>query len=170
VIILIDIQTVTVVITGISIIIGVILSLNSRKQELETRQAQLFMQIYNRYNTKDFHKTYGATRFIYKWADEHDFLQRYHVLGGAENLDAFADYNSMNGFFEGIGVLVKKGLIDVDIVYDLFANRIIWYWEEGFGPLATYWRNRIKDPNLYDSMEYLYNEMKKRQQQATPST
>jgi hypothetical protein len=46
-----DVQTATVVVTGISIVIGVILSINSRKQELETRQAQLFMQIYNWWNT-----------------------------------------------------------------------------------------------------------------------
>jgi hypothetical protein len=182
-----DVQTVSVVIAAISVIIGVInsirsnqkadaqrqielktqeLALQTQQQALETRQAELFMQIYNRYNTKDFQKTYGATRFIYKWTDEQDFTQRYHVLSSPENLDAFADYNAMNAFFEGVGVLVKKGLIDVDLVYDLFANRIIWYWEEGFGPLGPYWRARINDPDLYDSMEYLYHEMKQRQQTA----
>lgn len=70
-----DVQTITVVITGISIIIGVILSLNSRKQELETRQAQLFMQIYNRWNSQEITKSYGALRFKYseeEWLKEID--------------------------------------------------------------------------------------------------
>ncbi len=33
---------------------------------------------------------------------------------------------SIWAFFEGIGVLVKKGLIDVELIEDLLANRIIW--------------------------------------------
>lgn len=44
-----DVQTATVVITGISIIIGIIVYILSRQHELETRQAQLFMEIYNHY-------------------------------------------------------------------------------------------------------------------------
>jgi hypothetical protein len=58
-----DVQTATVVITGISIIIGVILSINSRKQELETRQAQLFMQVYGQWTTPEFAKAYAETRY-----------------------------------------------------------------------------------------------------------
>jgi nitrate reductase gamma subunit len=41
-----DVQTATVVITGISIIIGIIVFILSRRQETETRQAALFMEIY----------------------------------------------------------------------------------------------------------------------------
>lgn len=56
-----DVQSITVVIAGISVIVGVInpilssrradeqrqLTLNTQQQALETRQAQLFMQIYD---------------------------------------------------------------------------------------------------------------------------
>jgi hypothetical protein len=54
-----DVQTATVVVTGISIIIGIIVFIVSRKQELETRQAALFMQVYDRWSSRDAVKAYG---------------------------------------------------------------------------------------------------------------
>jgi hypothetical protein len=54
-----DIQTATVVVTGISIITGIIVFIVSRKQELETRQAALFMQVYDRWSSRDAVKAYG---------------------------------------------------------------------------------------------------------------
>jgi hypothetical protein len=75
-----DLQTVTVLITGISVIIAAVnsifssrraeeqraLTLKTQQQALETRQAQLFMQIYNRWSTKEFADAYEKLRFVYK--------------------------------------------------------------------------------------------------------
>ena len=60
-----DVQTATVVITGISIIIGIIVFILSRRQEMETRQAALFMEIYNRWSTKTTAEQYGRIRYSY---------------------------------------------------------------------------------------------------------
>jgi hypothetical protein len=51
-------------------------------------------------------------------------------------------------------------------VEDLFAGRILWFWET-FGPICEIRRKQIGDPNMYDSIEYLYNKLKQREQQAT---
>ena len=55
-----DIQTATIVITGIGVLIAAINQIymsrqtnEQRKRELETRQAELFTQIYNRWTDKD---------------------------------------------------------------------------------------------------------------------
>jgi hypothetical protein len=60
---------------------------------------------------------------------------------------------------------VKKGLLDITFVEDLFSRRIIWWWEQH---RSTYEENRkiLNDSNLYDSLEYLYNLMKQREQTA----
>jgi type II secretory pathway pseudopilin PulG len=60
-----DIQPVTVVIAGISVIIVVINSVRSNRRADEQRQVQLVSQIYNRLHEKDF-----VTQFyemIYQW-------------------------------------------------------------------------------------------------------
>ena len=67
-----DVQTISVVIAAVSVVIGVINSiLSSRRAEkndeqmLETRQAQLYMQLYNRWNSLDFAKAYTQVRYVY---------------------------------------------------------------------------------------------------------
>jgi hypothetical protein len=74
---------------------------------------------------------------------------------------------TLNTFFEGVGVLVKKGLIDIELVEDLLSQRIIWYWEHMMGPRIDYVRKAMDDPTQYDSIEYLYHEMKHRQRLTT---
>jgi hypothetical protein len=75
----------------------------------------------------------------------------------------------MSEFFEGIGVLVKRQLIDIDIVEDLLANRIIWWWEK-FRLVSQLAREFTGDSKLHDHTEYLYNMMKQRQQVTAGST
>jgi len=68
-------------------------------------------------------------------------------------------------YFEGLAMLVKRGLMDMEVVEDLFANRIIWYWEAMKDIFYTR-RSQLRDPKMYDSIEYLYNELKKREKQS----
>jgi hypothetical protein len=76
---------------------------------------------------------------------------------------AYADFQMHSVFFEGLGMLVKRNLIDINLVEDLFSQRIIWYWEL-IRDLAHYARTSQNDPTQYDSLEYLYNVMKQHQQ------
>ena len=76
---------------------------------------------------------------------------------------------TLNAFFEGVGVFMKKGLIDIELVEDLFSQLIIWYWETVIKPMIMDTRVYTDDPTQYDSFEYLYNLMKQRVQQATTS-
>ena len=65
---------------------------------------------------------------------------------------------------------MKRGLIDIKLVDDLFAQRIIWYCENFVNRYAQEFRELANDPTLYDSIEYLYNQMKQRQQATVIST
>ena len=166
-----DVQTITVVIAGISVIIGVMNSiLSSRRAEkndqqmLETRQAQLYTQIYNRWNSRDLVNAYGQIRYRYQWEPRaEDWYQKYGI---DVNPQAYADFAILGTFFEGLGILVKKRLVDVTLVEDLLSQRIIWYWEQVLKPLVGGIRQITNDPTQWDHIEYLYNEVKQRQQAA----
>jgi hypothetical protein len=161
-----DVQTLTVIITGISIVIGIIVFILSRRQELETRQAALFMQVHSRWNSRDFTKAYGAVRYKDSEEEWMDTIQRVFEDPNRKNpdidLDDFADHQMLSTFFEGLGILVKKDLVDLSLVEDLFAGRIIWYYETQVKPIAEEARKHLRDTTLYDSIEYLYNSMKQR--------
>ena len=165
-----DLQTLSVTIgiltACVSVVIGVMNSIRSsreakeqRQVEIETRQAELFMQIFNQWTNPEFALCYGNIRYNeeYQWKEVEELQQK---TLEPWNKERWKHFHSLFQFFEGIGVLVQMQLIDVTLVRNLFSHRIIWYWEY-MKPWVYYNRKRVNDPNLADSLENLYNEMVK---------
>jgi len=69
----------------------------------------------------------------------------------------------LGNYFEGIGILVNKKLIDADIVYDFWGDIVQSAWEK-IKPLIVEMRKDTDQPNMFTFWEDLYNEMKKREQ------
>ena len=156
-----DVQTISVVIAAVSLVIGVINSIitsrsaeRTRKMELETRQAQLFMQIYDHFNKPEFFDSF--TDFLtWKWKDYDDFLAKY---GRKANPKAWYSLGSVGAFFEGIGVLVHRKLLDVGLVSQLMSRHIIMFWKK-MQPITKEMRRRLEVPEIDRMTEYLYHEM-----------
>ena len=90
-----SIETVSIVIAAISVVIGVINSINSnrkaeehRQTEIHTRQAELFMQMYRDWSAPEFRKAIHKMMFDHSWTDPEDFRQKY---GARTNRDEFVD-------------------------------------------------------------------------------
>jgi hypothetical protein len=90
------------------------------------------------------------------------------AYGPAINPDDYANYAILITFFEGLGVLVAKELIDISLVEDILSQSVIWYWDH-IKPIAFEARRRLNDPTQYDHFEYLYHEMKHRQRSRAES-
>jgi len=128
----------------------------TQEMQLETRQAQLFMQIYERFN--DLGRAEIITEVLsYEWRDNDDFWERY---SSEADPDSYRKWNYVAGFFEGVGVLVKRKLIDPEIVDDLMSVSILLFWGK-YGPAIIDGRERLSIPQLWEWTEYLYHEIKK---------
>jgi type II secretory pathway pseudopilin PulG len=84
-----DVQTVSIVIAAVSVVIGVINSIMSnqkadqqRQTEIDTRQAELFMQVYQRFNTREFRQALQNVLYIQEYRGWDEFLQQYGSLEG----------------------------------------------------------------------------------------
>lgn len=173
-----DIQTVTVVIAGISVIIGVINSILSnrkaeqqRQTEIETRQAELLMQVYDRWSAKDFRRDSFEILTRWSWDNTEDMWRRF---GPAGNLDDIIKFTTQASFYTSVGVLVEQGLIDINLVDKQLHNNIVLNWEK-LEPIITEWRNRLQptvgtqsEPRLmYEYWERLYHRIQHIDQHAT---
>jgi hypothetical protein len=131
------------------------LTLKAQQQNLETRQAQLFMQIYSNFYSDPIQK---ARNEVAKWSyrDFDDFQSKYSydVNPVASQLNS-----SLSFFFEGIGVLVLRGLVDPSLVDDLMSGPIISYWEK-MRPYYLEYRVRHDWPQFGEYTEYLYGRIK----------
>lgn len=129
------------------------LTLKAQELTLETRQAQLFMQIYGQWNTMEFGRQYEKSMRM-EWTDFDDFNEKY--LG---DIETYTAWRMMARFFEGIGVLVQRGLIDVTLVDDLMSGETMRFWER-FQPLIEEMRTRLNWPQAVEWVEYLYEQVR----------
>lgn len=148
---------ITAVAAGIAVfyyIISVRNTLKNMQTTLETRQAQLFMQLYTHFTETEFFDKFTDI-ITWKWEDYDDFLQKY---GRKANPKAWNSIGSVAAYFEGIGVLVHRKFLDVDLVGELMSRHVVMFWEK-IEPISKEMRRRLKVPvDLY--LEHLYNEIK----------
>jgi hypothetical protein len=122
---------------------------------LQTRQAQLFIPIYSTYHSDEYMKAYSEI-MRWKWENYDDYINKY---GPESNPEAYIMYRKVFGFFEGVGVLVRRRLIDPSLVDDLMSGAIVQYWER-FESILLERRRRLNWPQVGEQIEYLYNEVK----------
>jgi hypothetical protein len=156
-------QTLLTYLTLISVPVGVfyhIMTLrNTRKNQelqLETRQAQLYMGLINTLRSPEFRRQWHIAEAA-SWEDYDDFSTKYSAENNPEVLSAFT---SVWAFFESVGTLVKKGLIDLGLVDGFLAGSLVgaWRW---FEPLLIGDRDHF-GANLWADFEYVYDEIMKR--------
>ncbi len=158
---MITIETISIVFTGISISLAAFYYINTlrnnqrtQQMQLETRQLALFMPLFETYRNREF-RMHQAEMRNQEWTSAEDFLRKY---GPENNPEAFASRIAVGSYFDGIGVLVKRGHVDISMVNDLIGNSIIWVWEK-FGPMFIETRARNSNPYILTDFEYIYNEI-----------
>jgi len=106
---LIDIGLISVVVSAVSLSVAAsyyVMNIKNAQKNmrttLETRQAQLFMQIYSSFHEEEFFEKF-TNILSWKWKDYDDFMGKY---GYRADPKAWRTFGSVGAFFEGIGVLV----------------------------------------------------------------
>lgn len=151
---MVTIETISIVFTGISISLAAFYYINTlrntqRNQELtlkaqeqakETRQAQLLMNLYESYRSKES-RLESIKINGWKWKDMDDFYEKY---GQQNNPEAWATWEGKAAFFNGVGILLKRNLIDIRLLDDLLTNSVIRHWNSlGMGLILVDWRKRV---------------------------
>ena len=159
---MIELQSILTLLTLISVPIGVFyhimtLANTRRNQELtlENRNAQLLMGIYDKYTETELMKQ-QVEILNSDWKDIEDFWNRY---GPQTNPEFYSKFGRLAYYFDGIGVLLKRRLVDKDAIYDLMGVYILQYWNNYYGPLMSGLRERWNNPDAYKQFEYLATEM-----------
>ncbi len=135
------------------------LTLKAQEQALETRQAQLFMNIYDRrLNNPHFddvnHRIQGL-----RWKDWDEYQALFDYTN-PETRDNHLAMSTMMNFYQGVGVLVKANLVDIRLISHLMSNSTKEFWEK-VEPIVEEAREDWYGPGFLIDTEYLYNELMK---------
>jgi hypothetical protein len=149
---MVDIQTVSIVIASASVVAGVVYYAFQIRHQSKMRQTDLLVRICSVYHSKDWQEAWDKVDSLE--TDELIKMRREHRM---------AEISQVYMFFDEIGVLLQMGLIDINLVEKLLSGHAIRVWEK-LKPLIDYRRKLRNDPRIAQGFEYLYNEMKKREQ------
>lgn len=131
----------------------------TQQQALETRQAQFLMNILNTLRSVEFRNQWHILETL-EWTDFNDFLEKYE-----KDVEAISAWTSILMFFDGVGVMVEKRLIDIDMIYPLIYGSVKMTWER-FEPLILGDREYLKKyTHAWGKFEYLYHERKNYEQE-----
>jgi hypothetical protein len=149
-----DYQTISIVLTGIGMIIALTYYGLQIRNQNKTRQAQLFMEVYRDFKSKEVQSDWWYAMNA-EWEDYDDYNRKYL---SPENIEEGMRIGNFGAICEGLGVLVHRKLVDVKLVDELMRSYVISYWEK-MAPLAPDIRKGM--PLFLEWTEYLYNEIVK---------
>lgn len=140
---MIDIPTATSIVTMVSIIVGVVFTVLEVRHLNKVRRTDIIMKIYEKFGTKEMVEAVNKVG-----AAEFTNLKDYREKHG------FTDITQVAVLFDGVGVLLEQGLIDMKMVDHLFGPTLNILWLR-MQPVIYAMRTGLNEPAFFAHYEYL---------------
>jgi hypothetical protein len=155
---MVDVQTISIAVASIGVLLAAIYYVLEIRHQSRLRQTESVIKLSPWFNMTAREVQEAVTQVCsIEYKNYKDYLEKYSERPEHVTLKILGNY------FEGIGILVYRKLVKADIVYDFWGEIIQSSWEK-IQPLVADMRKDIGDSNMFRFWEYLYNEMKKREQ------
>jgi len=151
---MVDIQTASIAIASASVVAAAIYYILQIRHQTRMRQTDLIMRLYSTRASKEFQESWKKVMSM-ESKDYRNYEKWYE----------WSDFIVVAAFFEGIGVLLHRKLIDIGLVDDLFTAPIKMSWDKMKDSIIEV-RKEWGQPTIFEWFEYLYGEMQKREQRS----
>jgi hypothetical protein len=149
---MVDITEISAIVAAVGVLVGVVFTVLQLRDLVKTRQTDLIMRLYSRFGSEGFQKTWDKVRQR-EALSLNDYVEKYGL----------AEWSAVGTFFEGIGVLLYRKLIDIGLVDDLFTAPINMSWDKMKDTIIEA-RKELGQPTIFEWFEYLYRETQKKEQ------
>jgi hypothetical protein len=129
-------------------------SQRNMRQTLETRQISLIDNMVTRSMSEQGFKNFFEL-LRYEWKDFEDFEKKY---GSENNVEATAKRFSVWQDYNLIGLMLRKGLVGADDLFDMGVQGVIFLWDK-YKSVIEEERRRYMSKNFLRDFEYLAGEM-----------
>lgn len=149
---MVDVTEISAIVAAAGVLVGVVYYILDMRNQARQRQTNLVMSLYSQFNGLEFQRIW------------HDILNR-EVKNYREYNEKYgwAEFTAVGMFFEGIGILLKRKLTDIELIDDMFTMPVNDTWLK-MKDIVIEIRKIRNRPTILEWFEYLYNEMRKREQ------
>ena len=141
-----DVPAISAIVTAASVIAGVLFAVIQFRNLVQTRQTDLIMRLFSDFRTQLNAKWLKLMSAQFKGYE--DFSEKYSM----------SELVEVGMFYEGLGVLASRKLVDIKLFDQLFGSPIIMTWEK-FKPVIEGLRRQFGAPSYGWHTEYLYNRL-----------
>jgi hypothetical protein len=156
---MVTVETISIVFTGLSVSLAAVYYImtlrntqRNQQLQLETRQAQLFSFLMDKMDSVEWWQHYLTIRD----AQDRTYDEWIEIIRDPLH---YGGLMSIVTFFNHIGWLVKKGLIELETVRETMSPNIIRIYENTRSGFDEYER-RTKTPQRHSYLEFLYEQVK----------
>ena len=147
---MVDVSEISTIVAAAGVLIGVVLTVVELRNLVKQRKTDLVTHLYSIYSSEEFQKEWHS--FM---TEELVGLKAYQEKFGVE-------FPTSAVFFNEIGILLEKGLVDVNLINSLFGGVVPRYWKK-MKPFLAICRKEVGQPKLGRGIEYLGNEIERLQ-------
>ena len=163
---MVDITEISAMVAAAGVLVGIVYYILEIRHQDKMKHLDLFMSLYSTWGSQDMldaHRRLMVTEVgsYDSWVKEHGPL--------TESTQLNTDIDRVGWFFNLMGFLVKEKIVHLKLVDELLGYWVLRYWETVYETLTDGWRKQYNIPESYSWFEYLYNEMKKREQAGVKS-
>ena len=113
---MVNIEAATIVLTGAGVIVAIVYGILTLRDTSRTRQAELYVRIYERGSTVEFYDDFDLVEGL-QWSSFNRIWEMY------KKDPAFhAAWIRLSIFYEGLGVLVRENLLSIRFVALFFGS------------------------------------------------
>jgi len=153
-----DVQTASVLIASASVAAGAIYYILETRHQRRMRQTEAVIRL-SPWLSMSASEIQGAIASVcsteYEGVDE--YFRKYSGKPEQEALKLLGNY------FEGVGLLVYRRLVEADIVYDFWGDIALSTWDDNTEVIDEM-RRRNSEPRMFEYWEYLAKEMRNRKE------
>jgi hypothetical protein len=156
---MVDITEISAMVAAAGVLIGVVYYILDMRNQTKQRQMDMVMRLYSTFMSKELSESLLVIMGL-EYRDYNDFVEKYGMPSPEKPV--WIAYMMVTNFFNEVGMLLHRKFIDIESVDELFAFRVALFWEK-LKPLIEDMRKQLKG-QVGDWFEYVYDEMKKREQ------
>jgi hypothetical protein len=145
-----DIPSISAIAAAVGVLVGVVLTVVELRNLTKTRQMDLIMKVNSTWLSKEMLQSWDTLRKT-EFKNYSDYEEKCSV-----------ESRQIVGFFDSLGLLLKRRLVDIGLISDLFILEAPW---KKMKPFVEGLRERANDRRLHGHFEYLYHEWKRRERQ-----
>jgi hypothetical protein len=146
---------VSMIVASFGLVGAVIYYINDHWNQARMRKTDLIMRLYATFMSKEFQEA-DIKVIMLDVQDYAEYQAKYGPYPGEHPMHIA--FRQVAAFFEALGILLKKRLIETDLAYEIFVVHQRW---EKLWPIIRDLRTELDFPEYMDNFEYLYDETQK---------